>query len=205
MNKKQHLYGNSPKALFDLFFTFFRISFFTIGGGVAMIPMVRDAAVDKKKWLTEEEMIDCIAVAQSLPGAVIINTATYIGKRRAGFVGALLCTFGTVLPSVIVMSVLVSLVSVIGDNSYLSGFFKGALSAAAAMIAVAAYRMGKPVLKRAGDWVLALLAFVALIVFRIGILYIIPVSIAVGFGLYFLRKYRAKRKAAGSGYAPEED
>jgi chromate transporter len=195
--EKPRAHSNKPfRSFSELFFTFCKISFLTIGGGAAMIPMVVDVAVERKKWLTEEEMVDCIAVAQSLPGAVIINTATYIGKKRAGIAGSLFAVLGTILPSLIVMLALITALSAFGDNRYLAGFFRGALSAAAAMVAVAAFRLGKPVLKKPADWILAGAAFVALIVFGVSIVYIILASIAVGFGLYFARRRLSIRKAA---------
>ena len=67
------------KDLLQLFTSFFKIGFFTIGGGLAMLPLMQRIVTEEKKWMTEEEMIDCIAVSQSLPGVISINAATYIG------------------------------------------------------------------------------------------------------------------------------
>jgi chromate transporter len=143
--------------------------------------------------------VDCIAVAQSLPGAVIINTATYIGKKRGGTAGSLCALMGTILPSFIAMIALITVLSAVGENRYLAGFFRGALAAAAAMVTVAAFRLGKPILKKPGDWVLAIAAFVALIVFHVNIIFIIAASVAVGFALYFVRRRLASRKTSGNG------
>ena len=72
----------------QLFWTFFKLGLFTIGGGMAMIPLIQDIVVDKKKWMTEEEAVDCIAVSQGLPGVIAINMATYIGQTKKGILGA---------------------------------------------------------------------------------------------------------------------
>lgn len=88
------------KELLRMFAAFFKIGLFTFGGGLAMLPLIQKAAVDDYKWLTEEEMVDCVAVAQAMPGVIAINTATYVGNRKRGFAGALFATLGVILPFV---------------------------------------------------------------------------------------------------------
>ena len=78
----------------SLFWEFFKIGMFTIGGGMAMIPQIQQVVVDDKKWLTDEEMIDCIAISQSMPGVIAINSATYIGKKISGIKGSMSATLG---------------------------------------------------------------------------------------------------------------
>ncbi len=73
---------NNMKEYLGLFASFFKIGLFTIGGGMAMLPLIQHTVVDRKKWMTEGEMTDCIAVSQALPGVIAINAATYIGKKR---------------------------------------------------------------------------------------------------------------------------
>ena len=83
--------------------TFMRIGFFTFGGGYAMIPLIEETCVNKKGWITADEMVMIAAVAESTPGPISINCATYVGYRQAGFSGALWATFGMVLPSFLVI------------------------------------------------------------------------------------------------------
>ena len=87
----------------DLMLTFMRIGFFTFGGGYAMIPLIEETCVNKKGWITADEMVMIAAVAESTPGPISINCATYVGYRQAGFSGALWVTFGMVLPSFLVI------------------------------------------------------------------------------------------------------
>ena len=87
----------------DLMLTFMRIGFFTFGGGYAMIPLIEETCVNKKGWITADEMVLIAAVAESTPGPISINCATYVGYRQAGFSGALWATFGMVLPSFLVI------------------------------------------------------------------------------------------------------
>ena len=87
----------------DMMLTFMRIGFFTFGGGYAMIPLIEETCVNKKGWITADEMVMIAAVAESTPGPISINCATYVGYRQAGFSGALWATFGMVLPSFLVI------------------------------------------------------------------------------------------------------
>ena len=94
----------------QLFWTFFKLGLFTIGGGMAMIPLIQDIVVDKKKWMTEEEAVDCIAVSQGLPGVIAINMATYIGQTKKGILGAIVATIGVILPSFIIIILVMPLI-----------------------------------------------------------------------------------------------
>lgn len=87
----------------DLFFTFAKIGLFTFGGGYAMISLMEDACVERRHWITQEEMDDLVVVAESTPGPIAINCATYVGSRLRGLPGALIATLGMVLPSFLVI------------------------------------------------------------------------------------------------------
>ena len=89
-----------PKnILADLLLTFMKIGLFTFGGGYAMIAMIEDYCVEKKKWITHDEMMNITVIAESTPGPIAINCATFTGYRQAGFVGALVATLGMIIPS----------------------------------------------------------------------------------------------------------
>lgn len=85
--------------IFQLFFTFLKIGVFTFGGGYAMISVIENNCVEKKKWINHEEMMDIAVIAESTPGPIAINCATFVGYKIAGFLGAFLATLGLVLPS----------------------------------------------------------------------------------------------------------
>ena len=93
----------SRKKLTDLFLTFMKIGLFTFGGGYAMISLIEDICVEKKKWITHEEMMNVAIVAESTPGPIAINCATYVGYLRGGFRGAVLATVGVVIPSFLII------------------------------------------------------------------------------------------------------
>jgi len=91
------------KKLFELFWTFFKIGGFTFGGGHAMIPLIQKETVENKKWITDDDILEIIAIAESTPGPVAINSSTFVGYRTAGFWGAVCATFGVVLPSFVII------------------------------------------------------------------------------------------------------
>ena len=91
------------KLLFDLFLTFAKVGLFTFGGGYAMISIIEDACVHKKKWITHEEMMDITVIAESTPGPIAINCATYVGYKQAGIPGSVLATVGMVVPSFVII------------------------------------------------------------------------------------------------------
>ena len=86
-----------------LFLTFFEIGLFTFGGGYAMISLIENNCVEKKKWITHDEMMNITVIAESTPGPIAINCATYVGLKKGGFLGALLATLGVVVPSFIII------------------------------------------------------------------------------------------------------
>lgn len=93
----------SVKKIGELFFTFFKIGAFTFGGGYAMIPLIEKETVDKKKWIKSSDILDIVAVAESTPGPIAINSATFIGYKICGIVGAAVATLGVVLPSFLII------------------------------------------------------------------------------------------------------
>ena len=93
-------------VLADLFLTFAKIGLFTFGGGYAMIAIIENACVDQKKWITHDEMMDMTVIAESTPGPIAINCATYVGYRKRGLWGAMMATLGIVLPSFLIIYII---------------------------------------------------------------------------------------------------
>ncbi len=127
----------------DVFLTFAKIGSFTIGGGYAMLPLIEREVVDKKNWLSKEEYIDVIAVAQSLPGVMAVNTAIFIGYKLRKIKGSLVCTLATVLPSFFVILLIAMFFSQIKDNEFIMRVFKGIRPAVVALIAVPVFSTAK--------------------------------------------------------------
>lgn len=109
----------------ELFWIFFKLGLFTFGGGYAMIPQIKETLVDKKGWISDNDMLELLAICESTPGPVAINMATYIGYKRKKFFGALLCTLGVVLPSFGIIILVATILSKIITNKYLKRFIEG--------------------------------------------------------------------------------
>lgn len=134
--------------LFDLFLSFAKIGLFTFGGGYAMIPMIENNCVERKQWITHDEMMNVTVIAESTPGPIAINCATYTGYKKAGFIGALVATFGIILPAFIV----IYLISMFLDNFLefviIANAFKGIKIAVGILILDAAITMIKKMHKK---------------------------------------------------------
>lgn len=112
------------EVLIKLFFAFFKIGLFTFGGGYAMIPLIQEE-VTKNGWLTAEEVIDIVGIAESTPGPIAVNLATFVGTSQMGFLGALIATVGVILPSFIIILLIAIIFKKIMDNKYVKSILKG--------------------------------------------------------------------------------
>lgn len=132
----------------DLFLTFAKIGLFTFGGGYAMISIIENNCVERKKWITHDEMINMTVIAESTPGPIAINCATFTGYKKAGFVGALVATLGMMIPSFVV----IYLISIFLDNflelTIIANAFKGIKIAVGILILDAAITMIKKMHKK---------------------------------------------------------
>ena len=131
------------KLLFDLFMTFFKISPITFGGGFAMIPIMEEELVHKRKWIGKEEIVDVFAVSQSVPGAIAVNSATFVGYQIGGIPGALASLLGIVIPTFIIIIILGALLASFQHNIHVQAALQGIRPVVVALIGSAAYKMSK--------------------------------------------------------------
>ena len=127
--------------LMDLFLTFAKIGFFTFGGGYAMISVIENSCVERKQWITHEELMDVTVIAESTPGPIAINCATFTGYKRAGWMGALAATLGIVLPSFTVIYLISMLLDNFLELTIVANAFKGIKIAVGLLILDAAMTM----------------------------------------------------------------
>lgn len=113
------------KELFTIFLTFLKIGAFTFGGGYAMIPLIQREAVENHHWVTDEDILDIVAIAESTPGPIAINAATFVGYQHKGFAGALAATFGVVLPSFLIILAIAGILRQIQDFKAVQYAFRG--------------------------------------------------------------------------------
>ena len=133
--------------MLDLFLTFFKIGLFTFGGGYAMIAVVEDACVEEKKWITHEEMMELIVIAESTPGPIAINCATYVGYRKKGFWGAVAATVGMVLPSLLIICAIAMFLERFLEIGIIANAFQGIKVGVGIIIVNAGIKMLKDIPK----------------------------------------------------------
>lgn len=131
----------------DLFLTFAKIGAFTFGGGYAMISLIEHECCEKRDWLTHDEFMDMTVIAESTPGPIAINCATYVGFKKAGVFGAVLATLGMVLPSFVVISLISAFLRNFLEIRAVAYAFKGIRAAVAILIVRAGWRMISKMLK----------------------------------------------------------
>jgi len=189
---------SSPQSkahvLAALFITFFKIGAFTIGGGLAMLPIIEREIVDKKQYINKEEIVDAFAVSQSLPGVVAINSAIYVGYRIAGFAGALATALGVILPSFISIIIIAMLFTSISGNVYVEKALTGVKAGVAGIIACAVVSLGKKIIKNLFAGVLAVVAFILALWLDVSIVYLVIGGALAGYIFYTVR--RVKRHGA---------
>lgn len=173
----------------QLFSTFFKIGAFTIGGGYAMIPLIQEEVVSKRKWIEEQEFLDLLAMAQSAPGVIAINTAVFIGYRLKGFRGSVICALGSALPSFLMILGIALFFTQIKDSTIVEHVFKGIRPAVVALIVAPLYKMAQAArINWRNAWVPIV---AALVIWKLGISPIWIVVLAMIGGLVF---YRARDK-----------
>ncbi len=151
-------------SLWALFWTFFRIGAFTIGGGYVMVPLIQRDVVDKNGWMSSEDFVDALAIVQAAPGPLAVNTAVYVGYVVRSYAGALVSMAGCILPSILVILAVAQVFSQIGSIKIVEAAFSGIRPAVVVLILSAVINIGKPIIKSRPELALSAAAF-ALVAF----------------------------------------
>ena len=152
--------NKKTKELSKIFLSFIKIGMFTFGGGYAMIPLIQKEAVDKNEWVSNEDILEIIAISESTPGPISVNAATFIGYKVAGVLGSFLATFGLVLPSFIIMYLLSFVFEVLENNMVFEYAFLGIRAGVLALIINALIKMYKQVNKNVISYILMIVSLV---------------------------------------------
>lgn len=153
--------------LFELFLTFAKIGLFTFGGGYAMISLIENNCVEKKKWITHDEMMNVTVIAESTPGPIAINCATFVGFKQAGLIGSLIATLGIVFPSFIIIYVISMFLDNFLEITLIANAFKGIKVAVGILVLDAAITMIGKMPKRVLSKVIMLCSFIAMLLINI--------------------------------------
>lgn len=170
------------KDLWELFTIFFRIGAFTFGGGYAMLPIIQSEIVEKRKWATDDEIIDYYAIGQCTPGVIAVNTATFIGYKRKGIIGGIVATMGVIFPSLVIITTISTFFKHFRDYVIVQHAFGGIRVGVVALIASTVFKMFKQTVK---DWTgIAIFAIAFLIIAFIDVSPIVVIIAAALVGIF---------------------
>ena len=177
------------KELWTIYLTFLKIGALMFGGGYSMLPLLNRELVDRRGWTTEEEMLDYFAIAQCTPGIIAINTATFVGHKRRGFLGGLVATLGVITAPILVVLAIVALLMRFWHLPLVQDAFAGIRVAVAALIAAAILRLIRAGVKNWFGLALCIAAFVCVAVFDLS-----PVWVVLGAAVAGLAAGRVKKR-----------
>ena len=178
------------KELMNLFWTFCRIGGLTFGGGYAMLPMLQKEVVETHKWATEQELLDYYAVGQATPGIIAVNTATFIGYKEKGILGAIFATSGVVFPALIIIMSIAGFIDSFSDSNIVQHAFSGIRVAVGVLILNALVNLVKGSVKDILGIILFVATFIISIFFNISVVYIVVASALIGIISDFVNRKR---------------
>lgn len=198
------------KLILELFLTFFKIGLFTFGGGYAMISIIQDEAINKKKWIDDKELMNIISIAESTPGPVSVNSSTFIGCKMAGFVGSVAATLGLVLPSFIIIYIISLFFDEFMKFGIVQDAFAGIQVAVGFLIITAGVRLFKKLRKDVYSMVAISITTVLMLVLEFvendfSPIYLILLGMLCGFTLSLIAYIREKKKTALSSASAGTD
>ena len=180
--------------IIEIFILFFKIGAFTIGGGYAMLSLIEDEIVNKKKWLDHEEFLDGMAIAQSTPGVLAVNISLITGYKIAGFLGMFAGMLGAVLPSFFIVLFLSQILLVYGNHPIVVAIFNGVKPAITALILISVYRIGKSANINRYNFVIPLIVAILIKYFGVSPIVIIIATMILGNIFYMLKERKEDDK-----------
>ena len=178
------------KQLWKIFLTFLKIGAFTFGGGYAMIPLIQKEAVEKHHWVTDEDILDIVAIAESTPGPIAINAATFVGYQTHGFIGALAATFGVVLPSFVVILTISYVLQQFRDLQVVGYAFRGIRVGVLVLMLKALLKMFKTNKKGTVAYIIMGLSFVLTALVGVNTFLVIILCGLLGLGSFLMAERR---------------
>ena len=190
---------NKIKGYLSLFLTMLKIGLFTFGGGYAMIALLENEFVEKKKWLEKDEFLDVAAIAESTPGPIAINAATYIGYKNAGIIGSIIATLGICIPSFIIIYAISLFFDAFLSLTLVAYAFKGIQICVVYLILTAGLKMLAHMKKNAFNIIIISITLICMVVFslfavKFSTIFYIMISGACGVVVYLLGKIRKEEK-----------
>lgn len=178
------------KELLELYMAFFRIGGLTFGGGLTMLPMLKFELVEKKGWVTEDELLDYYAVGQCTPGIIAVNLATFVGHKKKGILGGIFATLGMVSPSLIIVSILAIFLDQFMSNEYVAHAIGGIKVVVCALMLQTVVTMAKKTVKSVLAAVVCLIAFALAMFTPVPTVLIVVLAGIFGIIMYKLGRYK---------------
>ena len=187
------------KGSISLFLTMLKIGLFTFGGGYAMIALLENEFVEKKKWLEKDEFLDVAAIAESTPGPIAINAATYIGYKNSGMIGSMIATLGICIPSFVIIYAISLFFDAFLSLTLVAYAFKGIQICVVYLILTAGLKMLKQMKKTTFNMIIISITLICMIVFslfavKFSTIFYILISGVCGVAVYLLGKIRKEEK-----------
>lgn len=168
------------KQFLELYYVFAKIGTFTIGGGLAMMPMIQKELIEKRHWITDDELLDYYAVGQSTPGIVAVNISTFVGYKQLGILGGIIATFGMVTPSLVIIMLLAKFINSIDDYPIVQKALKGINVAVTALLTSVVINFSKKTIKNVFNAICMMISFVVVFFLKIQSFYIILAALLIG-------------------------
>ena len=181
-------------SLWQLFATFFKTGLFTFGGGYAMISILQEELVNNKKWITTQDMLDMIVVAESTPGVIAVNTASSVGYKMRGILGAIIATLGVVLPSFLIISALSYVISAFQANVWYQSAFKGIQACVTVLVVNAFTKMAKQIENDVYNYLALVVAFVIATLTEFNVIFLILFGAVCGIIITLIKDKANKNK-----------
>lgn len=196
--------GKFLKDLLSIYLNCAKVGLFTIGGGMAMLPMMQREFVEDKKWMTEEELIDFFAIGQSTPGIIAVNVSTFVGYKRCGVIGGFCGTLGMVTPSLIIITILATLINSIEDYPVVQKALKGVNVVVAALLTNVTYNFAKKTVKNWWSALVLIASFCALFFFKVQSYWVILSAITIGILVTLIQTGKKRKEKSSSSLESSE-
>ena len=176
-------------SLWQIFGVFAKIGAFTIGGGYAMIPIIQEE-LGKRRWISEEELPDIVALSQSAPGVMAVNISIFAGYRLRGIKGSIAATLGSILPSFVIILLIAMVFARFKDNPVIQRIFKGIRPVVIALIAVPMLRMAQKCNRTWWAWAISAVSLILVAFLDVSPIYILLVVIVLAFSIVYYKERR---------------
>lgn len=180
------------RDLWELYITFFKIGSITFGGGLAMLPILERELVEKKSWVTNEEILDYYAIGQSTPGIIAVNVATFVGFKKQGAAGGIAATLGMISPSIIIITIIAEFISSFESIVWVQKALKGINVAVASLLTYSVINLCKKTIKKWYSAIVFLAAFSSIYFFKCHTIAVILTAALAGTLFYFISRKDCK-------------